>query len=99
MIAAIFAISSGLAFATKNAEEGNATAKQATGSQQQSHATAEYKRAKKRITAGYLSDKSVCSSKKGNAKTRCLKQAQSLKKHAMADAGKANRKAQAAGEH
>lgn len=99
-MAVIFAASSGLAFATKNAGEGNATAKQApSGSQQPTQTTPEYQRAKKRIKADYQSDKSVCSSKTGDAKTRCIHQAKARKKQAMADARKANQKAQAAEKH
>lgn len=99
-MAAIFAASSGLAFATKNAEEGNATAKQApSSSQQHTQATPEYKRAKKRIKADYQSDKSVCNSKTGDAQTQCIHQAKARKKQAMANAKKANENAQQAEKH
>lgn len=100
MMAAIFAASSGLAFATKNAGEGNATARQApSSSQQHTPATPEYKRAKKRIKADYQSDKSVCNGKTGEAQTQCIHQAKARKKQAMADARKANENAQPAQRH
>jgi hypothetical protein len=99
MMAALFVASTGLAFATSNAGEGNATVKHAPAHQQKNNATVEYTRAKKRIKADYKADESVCHSKKGDAETQCLKQAKARKKHAMADAGKANKKAQAAGQH
>lgn len=99
MMIILFAAPAGPAFAMNKAGEGNATAKQAPAHPPKSNATVEYKRAKKRIAADYQADKSVCRSKKGDAETQCLKQAKARKKHAMADAEKTNKKAQAAGEH
>jgi hypothetical protein len=97
MVIVLFAAPAGSVFAMNKAGEGNATAKQAHPPQK--NATVEYKRAQKRINADYQADKSVCHSKKGGAETQCLKQAKARKQHAMADAEKANRRAQAAGEH
>jgi hypothetical protein len=99
MMIVLFAASTGLAFATSNAGEGNAAVKQAPAHPPKKNATVEYQRAQKRIKADYQADQSVCHSKKGDAETQCLKQAKARKKQAMADAGKSNKQAQAAGQH